>query len=43
MYCEEYFGVFGQTAEDLQNKVRSGIEVRIVKAGSQMVSSPIKL
>ena len=43
MYCEEYFGVFGQTAKDLQNNVRSGIELRIVKGGSQMVSSPIKL
>lgn len=43
MYCEEYFGVFGQTAKDLQNNVRSGIELRIVKGGSQMVSSPVKL
>lgn len=43
MYCEEYFGTFGQTSEDLQKNVRSGIELRIIKAGSQMISSPIKL
>lgn len=43
MYCEEYFGTFGLTAEELQNNVRSGIELRIIKAGSQMVSSPVKL
>ena len=43
MYCEEYFGVFGQKGAASSGGARSGIELRIVKAGSQMVSSPIKL
>lgn len=43
MYCEEYFGVFGQKSAAASGGARSGIELRIVKAGSQMVSSPIKL
>jgi len=43
MYCEEYFGVFGQSEADRAAAASGTIELRIVKTGSQMVSSPIKL